>query len=230
MTGLLHAFRRLTVLPVPSDDAPPNAWTAGFFPVVGFFLGLGWVLAAGSLRLFPRTTAVAAAVVLIVDAALTGARHLRGVADVADGLVEASTGEPPSLGLAGVVTVNLALLARFGILIVGVEFGARLLVIPIIGRAALLVLVAQLRGGVLGVPAPSAPALVGGLALAAAGTWLGGPRALLALAVALVVAVLLGLAATGTRRAGRVGGDGLAWGGALVAETVALLVLVMPAV
>jgi adenosylcobinamide-GDP ribazoletransferase len=235
VSALQHAFRALTVLPVPPADRPASGWTAAAFPVVGFFVGLGWVLGSTSLRLFPRTTAVAAVLVLIIDALLTGGRHLRGVAGAADQL--AGGGHPADeepaprpVRTAGAVALNLILLARFAALIVAAEFGALLLVVPIIGRAGLLVLAAQLPGEPLGLPRPPVPALALGLVLAGAGAALGGTRALIALALALVVAAVLGLAAQVGARRNPVASGELVWGGSCVVETVALLVLVAPSV
>jgi hypothetical protein len=233
LRALLHAFRTLTLLPVPPSERAASGWTAAFFPLVGFFVGIGWVIGSSTLRLFPRTTAVAAVLVLIIDAGLTGGRHLRGAAGAADQLAGGGSGDDPGpvpLRAAGALVLNLLVLARFAALIVAVEFGARLLVVPIIGRAAMLVLIAQQPGRPLGLPRPPIPALAAGLLIAGAGAALGGPRALIALALALLVAVAVGVAGQIGSRHGSVSPDHLAWGGSAVVETVALLVLVAPTV
>jgi adenosylcobinamide-GDP ribazoletransferase len=84
---LLGAFRFLTVLAIPGPHprAPEQGRVLAWFPLPGLVLGAA---AAGAAWLLRGHLAAGAAAVLIVGglAWLTGALHLDGVADVADGL------------------------------------------------------------------------------------------------------------------------------------------------
>jgi adenosylcobinamide-GDP ribazoletransferase len=87
MKSLLAALSFLTRLPagrrVPFD-AKQVARAAGWFPLIGIFLGAVYALAAAILR--PHLPFALIAVMLIaLDALLTGALHLDGLADTADG-------------------------------------------------------------------------------------------------------------------------------------------------
>ena len=124
---LRSAFAFLTPLPVGASV--PDAGTALWFPVVGAALGLvlggAWWAAA---EVFDPI--VAAALVLTLDAALTGALHLDGLADSADGLlphvkadvVNGSAARrlaimrAPDVGAFGVVTVVVVVLLRWSAL------------------------------------------------------------------------------------------------------------------
>lgn len=87
MTALLSAFAFLTRIPVPAQvHTRPKAMenAAAWFPLVGLALGciyagVAWV----SLHFIPA--GVAAVLVILCDAILTGALHLDGLADMADG-------------------------------------------------------------------------------------------------------------------------------------------------
>ncbi|MFK5634368.1 adenosylcobinamide-GDP ribazoletransferase [Ornithinimicrobium sp. LYQ103] len=86
MRSLLDAVAFLTRVPVPVDHrrVPDLARAAAWFPVVGALLGAGLVLLAVALS---GWTSVLVAVVLlvVVETAVTGALHLDGLADLADG-------------------------------------------------------------------------------------------------------------------------------------------------
>lgn len=98
--------------------ATPSRRAMGWFPLVGVVIGLAvggvwW----GATRLFPAV--VAAAVAVGADAAFTGALHLDGLADSADGLLPPMSRErrlavmrDPAVGAFGVVTVAVVLLLR----------------------------------------------------------------------------------------------------------------------
>jgi adenosylcobinamide-GDP ribazoletransferase len=83
VSGLLAALAFLTPLPVGARRPGPS--TLAWFPVAGALVGAvvggAWALAA---ELWPPL--VAAAVVVAVDLVVTGALHLDGLADTADGL------------------------------------------------------------------------------------------------------------------------------------------------
>jgi len=102
----------------------PTPGALRWFPVVGLGLGLGlgglWWVAA---QLWPP--AVAAALVVVADLAVTGMLHFDGLADSADGLLphlgtdrrlEVMAG--PEVGAFGVVAVAATILVRFAALAV----------------------------------------------------------------------------------------------------------------
>ena len=78
--------RAIAFLTPLGGPAVPDARTLSWFPVVGALIGL--VVGAawwGAQEVWPM--AVAAAVVLAVDLAVTGLLHLDGLVDSADGLL-----------------------------------------------------------------------------------------------------------------------------------------------
>jgi adenosylcobinamide-GDP ribazoletransferase len=87
MTAFFYALAFLTRIPVPSSvHTRPNALhhAAAWFPVIGFLLGCIYAATAwfGTRFLNP---AIMAILVTGCDAVLTGALHLDGLADMADG-------------------------------------------------------------------------------------------------------------------------------------------------
>jgi adenosylcobinamide-GDP ribazoletransferase len=89
--GLRAAVSFLTVLPVGGDTAAPSAHLGrAWFPAVGLLLGgaAGGVFWLASAATNPGVAAVAALGAL---ALLTGALHLDGLADAADGLLGGRT-------------------------------------------------------------------------------------------------------------------------------------------
>lgn len=119
-----------------------------FYPVVGFVIGLGIWLAAVLLSSF--TPLLLAVIVTTVWLVLTGSRHLRDLAAVADGLLTPSDkqGKPViangTLGIYGMIAVILMLMLKVGsidILLVNHSAGA-LIFIPVLARAAVLALLA----------------------------------------------------------------------------------------
>lgn len=124
MKGLLLALSFLTRVPVPSGSADPEAFAAAIrcYPIVGLVVGAlvagaGWL---GSLA-DPWVGALAA---LACWVGVTGALHLDGLADVADG-VGAAHGDrsrliavmaDPHVGSFGVVAIVLQLLAKLVLL------------------------------------------------------------------------------------------------------------------
>ncbi|MBB3910492.1 adenosylcobinamide-GDP ribazoletransferase [Sphingomonas desiccabilis] len=143
MKGLLLALGFLTRLPVPSGAASPEAFAAAIrcYPLVGlvvgaFVAGAGWL---GNLA-DPWVGALAA---LVCWVAVTGALHLDGLADVADG-VGAAHGDrsrlvavmaDPHVGSFGVAAIVLQLLAKL-ILLHGAASagGLPLLLVPFAAR------------------------------------------------------------------------------------------------
>ena len=109
----------LAFLTITGRDRVPDERTLDWFPVVGAMLGLAlggfwWVVG----RAWPA--AVAGALFVIADLAITGMLHIDGLMDSADGLVppmdrrrrlEVMT--DPHAGAFGVVTAGATLLLRF---------------------------------------------------------------------------------------------------------------------
>lgn len=124
MKRLIVAIQFLTRLPTPriASDAPDFKGAMRWFPAVGVLVG-GGVAGAGCIGLLrdPWTGALAA---LVAWVAITGALHLDGLGDVADG-VGAGHGDParmqaamadPHIGSFGVVAIVLQLLAKLVLL------------------------------------------------------------------------------------------------------------------
>jgi adenosylcobinamide-GDP ribazoletransferase len=217
----------LTPLPVGRDTAP-SAGTLAWFPVAGALVGLAvgaawW--AAGEA--FPPL--VAAAVAVAADAALTGALHLDGLADSADGLLphldsterRRAVMAAPDVGAFGVAAVACALLLRVAALASLAPDAWLVAAHRAASRSCMAVALAGVCyvGGGLGAAFAGAPVWPGDAgALAAAAHGSGGVVAVAALVVAAGAVVALA-----HRRLGGVTGDILGAAG-VVGETVALVV------
>ncbi|WP_419930087.1 adenosylcobinamide-GDP ribazoletransferase [Candidatus Poriferisocius sp.] len=222
-------------LTVAGRGQKPQARSLWWFPVIG--AGLGGVLAAihwGAGELWPLL--VVGILVVAADLVLTGALHLDGLADSADGLLppmdkdrRLTVMSRPDVGAFAIAAVVVVLGARWAAL--GVEGVESLSLVPIWALSRTLVAV---------VPAIVPYARPGGLAapfLAGARRWLvlwlvpavAGlvliEGASGAVAAGAAVAVSAGVVALAWRRLGGFTGDVL---GAviLMAETAALLALV----
>jgi adenosylcobinamide-GDP ribazoletransferase len=136
MTRLLLALSFLTAIPVRTSAPEPGdlGRAALWFPVVGLVLGALLSLAQALLNyLFPPL--LAAALVVTVWAALTGALHLDGLADCCDGLLAAVPAErrleimrDPRLGAFG--SLGLALFLVLKILAVASVPSSAFLLLP----------------------------------------------------------------------------------------------------
>ena len=236
MSGLVLAFRYLTLVPLPGAHAGPGALgrAAGWFPVVGLALG-AFLLAVDVLARVIFPPLLAALVVVGAWKLATGGLHLDGLADCADGLAgrdraqrlaimrDARIGAFGTAALVFVLVLDAVALSG----IATVTRWRMLLVVPAIARAA-----PALLGRVLPAARPD------GLG-AAFHAGLGAGRAAVALAAALGAAVaalgLLGLILVcaawlvallvGSVMAGRLGGvTGDVHGAAIeMAELAALL-------
>lgn len=145
MTRWLAAVQFLTLLPVrPGREVAP-ADMAPFFPLAG--LVIGTVLAAVdavAVRLWPAPAA--AAVDLLCLVAVTGALHLDGLADTADGLYGFRTKEraleimkDSRVGAMGLSAVVCSVLAKWaGLASLGGDRLPLLLAIPALSRSAML--------------------------------------------------------------------------------------------
>lgn len=120
--GLLEAVSFLTRVPVPAGRRPDLARAAVWFPVVGAVLGAVLLLLAHPLTAW---TSPLAAVVLVVvaEVAMTGALHLDGLSDAADGLGGSDREsrlrimKDPATGVYGTAAVVLALLLEVALLL-----------------------------------------------------------------------------------------------------------------
>lgn len=112
----------LGFLTVLGRSAAPGPASLPWFPVVGVLLGLAVGLTwAGAEHVWPPL--VAAAVVVAVDAVLTGGLHLDGLADSGDGLLPAllrdrrlAVMSDPRVGAFGVLCLATVLLLRWSAL------------------------------------------------------------------------------------------------------------------
>lgn len=123
--GFLDAVAFLTRVPVGAAGrrgTPDLARAAGWFPVVGAVLGAVLLLLAHVLA--GRTTVLVAVVlVVVVEVAVTGALHLDGLADLADGLGGTDRAsrlrimKDHATGVYGTAAVVLALLLQVALLV-----------------------------------------------------------------------------------------------------------------
>ncbi len=169
MRGLVVAFGFLTRLPVPRIEFLPGtqAGSLKWYPLVGVVLG-GLLSGAAALSWTVLPPIPAAAVLLVVWVALTGALHLDGLADSADAWIGGmgdrartlSIMKDPRSGPAGVVALVLVLLLKFSALATLAD--PWLLVLPpLLGRAAIVawfLTTPYVRVGGLGDPLRGAPA------------------------------------------------------------------------
>jgi len=151
----LTSFRFLTIVPLAwraGDDHTRFERCLGFFPVVGLLIGiLCFLLVSFCALLFPQM--VVAAIGIIFLAGISGCLHLDGLADSADGLLSSRPKElmlqimkDSRSGVMGVIAVCFILLLKFAALISldTQEMPLALLLMPFIGRAAILFTMARL--------------------------------------------------------------------------------------
>jgi cobalamin 5'-phosphate synthase/cobalamin synthase len=226
--------RALSFLTPFGGATVPDARTLSWFPAVGALLGLvvggAWW---GAERVWPP--AVAAALVIVLDLALTGVLHLDGLVDSADGLLpqvprarRLEIMAEPTVGAYGVGAAVMVLLLRWvalaamepsPLLVAGAWCGAR------------TVMAAAARGLPYARTEGLASALLGGdwrpvglyglIAAVSLGAFAGGQTSELAVALGMLAGG--GVVLAGRRRLGGFTGDVLGAAG-LVTETVALVV------
>jgi len=233
----------LTSLPLaghrPSAAAPaPSASSMNWFPPVG--AAIGWALGGSWSFLGRRFPPLAAATLVVVsDCALTGALHLDGLADSADGLLAHVPSKArldimaePQVGVFGVAAVTLERLCRTAALASFPPSPALLAAIYCLSRSAMVLASRALpyarEKGLATAFLPEAggaalgAGLVGSLAaIACAGAVAGRKGTTAVLAGWLTSAAVLALA---NRRLGGFTGDVLG-AAAVLGETVALLSL-----
>jgi len=231
VTGLRGALAFLSPLPVGA--AAPTAATLAWFPAAGALLGVivgGSWWAAGEA--FPPL--VAAAVAVVVDLAVTGALHVDGLADTADGLLaqhpdaarRRAVMAAPDVGAFGVAAVVAAVGLRWSALASMAPDAWLVAALWCASRSAMAA--ALVRGPYVGAGigaafagAAAGPAVAGLAVASAVAVAAAGGAGAVAVAALLVGAV--GVVALGHRRLGGVTGDVLGAAG-VVGETVALVV------
>lgn len=238
MNRLRAALACLTLLPCGPRTSQPSELGGSllWFPLVGLLIGS--VLAVVATTTLSRLSPLAAAAcVLLVWVAITGALHLDGLCDVADGLYAGRTPQErlrimkdPHVGAVAVVSVTMLLLGKFALLAYLLSMAAMrpLLISPCLGRYAMVLLGSTLpyarpEGGTAAPFVQHVPALavVGATAMALLTSgallgWMG--VGLFAIAVAGI-----GLLRTVFLRAlGGITGDALGAGGELI-ELLTLL-------
>jgi adenosylcobinamide-GDP ribazoletransferase len=234
----------LTRLPLPLWFNPqPADWgrSALYFPAVGLLIG-GLLAVLHALLPTATAPALSAALLLTVWTGLTGALHLDGLADVTDAWVGGhgdrvrtlALMQDPRSGPMAIVALVLVLLLKFAALTTLAPGNAWpvLLTVPVLGRAALLLLLLTtpyVRPGGLGaVYADQLPRRAGGaLLLAIGGGSLGlfGSRGVLLLGGLGVL--YLTLRHRWVARLGGITGDTLGAACELT-EAVALVLLALP--
>jgi adenosylcobinamide-GDP ribazoletransferase len=238
MRRLLAALAFLSRLPIPGRyEAADIGRAALVFPLAGALLG-GFQLAVAMLASDHVPAPVAAVIVLAVAALTTGALHLDGLADTADGFGGGRTREDVlrimrdhATGAYGTVAVVLLLLAKLVTLQVLIAHGAWtwLVIAPALARWAVVPLSRWLpyarEGGGLGAALTDhlgAVELIGATLLAgAAALGLGGQAGAIAWAAVAAGVILFGLVCR--QRIGGVTGDTL--GAAIeVAEVLVYLI------
>ena len=229
-----EALRLLTVWPWGSVRPSPGRATVVFFPVVGLLLGLAWALPGFLFAHRLPSGGITAALVLLIDAALTRGMHLDALADVADGAASGRSGDEgiaimrdPTIGAIGAAALVLVCLLRYGALTFSADFGHRLFAAPGTGRAAMVLLVAWLpvlQDGSVGhrLAASSRWAVLAAAVVAVVAVLPSGGPGVQALAFGLIAAVGYGLWVRG--RFGELSRDAIG-AGCILAETVALVVL-----
>lgn len=243
---MLDAIRFLTVLPRTrrGRTGAPGPGSLVAFPLVGLLVGAFWWAAAAGAHWLWGSAAVAAALVLVVDALLTGGLHLDALADVTDGAASRRPREEaiaimrqPAVGALGAAALVLVVLLRWAWLAALVPASPMLIAAPVAGRLAMVVLMWRAPpaddgslAAAFGRPSPTqvVAASIAAVACAAIAGFVppgGGPVAGLA-ALAAAVGLSLGYARWWRRRFGGLVGDGVGACG-LVAETAALAVLAL---
>jgi adenosylcobinamide-GDP ribazoletransferase len=222
--------------PLPVGRAAPNGRTLAWFPLAGAVIG-ALVSASwwGAAELFRHL--VTGAIVVAVDLLLTGALHVDGLADTADGLLppldsaerRKAVMRTPEVGAFGVAAVVAVLLLRWSAFATVDPDAAAVIALWAASRGAMAVALIAVPyvGGGLGsafLGARWGPVLGWSLLLPVSSAFLADdPVAVLAALGGLAV-VAVGVVALARRRLGGVTGD-VAGAAGLLAETVGLVVL-----
>ena len=137
------ALSLLTMIPLAPREANISARALAYYPLVGLIIGLTLTAANLLLRLF-LPNLVAAALLIALWAALTGALHLDGFTDACDGLFAATTRErrleilrDVHLGAFGAVGLILLLLTQVAA-VSSLQSFAPIVLAPVLGRWAMV--------------------------------------------------------------------------------------------
>lgn len=120
MKPLITAIRTLTIVPIPGKEASDFSESLPWFPVVGAGIAcIVILLYKTGLLLYPQIPLFSAIVMLTGGVLITGALHLDGFADVADGFGGGKTRErileifkDSRLGTFGVTALTLDILTK----------------------------------------------------------------------------------------------------------------------
>jgi adenosylcobinamide-GDP ribazoletransferase len=225
------AFALLTIF---GGARRPEPAAARWFPVVGVVVGAAvggvwW----GAAEVWPL--AVAAVLAVVADVVVTGALHLDGVADSADGLLPHLARDrrldvmaSPDIGAFGVTGVALALLLRVAAfasmspepLIVAAIWCASRTTMAVVMSTVDYVRPGGLAEGYRGVPPGSVAVLGAGVSMTLAAVAEGAPGAVAVVGCAVTAAIVVAFARS---RVGGYTGDVLGAAG-VVGETAGLLV------
>lgn len=233
------ALAMLTTLPVPRvSEADPDAIGRAplTYPLVGLLLGV--LLIGASWALFDLPPLAGAAIVLTLWTLLTGALHLDGLADCADGLLGGHADaqrrraimHDPHVGSAAVVALVLVMIGKFAGLAAALDHGnlLPLLLAPVLGRGAVLALMCALPysspGGMAEAITARLPRQTGWLVVAV----VAGLSLIVAPGALLLAALLVCLIGRGAlHRLGGASGD--VYGAAIeLIETAVLLAMALP--
>jgi adenosylcobinamide-GDP ribazoletransferase len=242
MARLVAAIRFLTIIPLPGHLGRDEETLAGsliYFPLVGVAIGL--VMAIVGWLLWPLLPALpAAAVMVLLLFAISGAFHLDGLADTFDGLFSARPREEVLLimrdshiGTMGVVALVMVLLMKTAALasLPQEEAASALFLMPLAGRCLMIFMMALLpyvrgpegRAALFYEKAAEKKVILVAGGLLYSGCWYaGGGSGLVAGAVVLVA--MLGFAGLCRARIGGATGDTL---GATCELTETLIALVL---
>lgn len=146
MRAFIAALQFITAIPLGRGGSWDPRGMIPHFPLVGLLLG-GILLAVDAVAVRFWSPAVAALVDVVALAALTGAFHLDGLADTADGLYGTRGREraleimkDSRIGAMGMIAVALCLAVKWaGISGLDAQRGWLLLLVPAYARAAMLV-------------------------------------------------------------------------------------------
>jgi adenosylcobinamide-GDP ribazoletransferase len=243
LSGLVTAFRTLTIFPTPGQDAPKLSNSLPFFPVVGFTLGLLLWLVSLLDRLISGSgwPMGIAALMLVANIISTRALHLDGLADFADAVGGAwdkakrlEIMKDSRLGVFGGVAVITALLCKCLAFARLISVGSTVWVILLcmIARTMQVHLAVRLdyaraEGGTAGsfVQGASGYHLVAAYMITLVAALLFGPFGLGALALAVIITWLYG--AWCRQNIGGITGDLLGAGNEII-EVILLLLVAAP--
>ena len=145
MKRLIAAIKFITILPLGKTIIYDPKGMVPFFPVVGIILGaFVSIFDQGVSRLWPGSVAAILDVIFLV--VLTGAFHLDGLGDTADGLLGHRSREKAlevmkdsRIGVMGLVAIICGLSIKWGgIMNLGVHRSLLLVIIPAYARGSML--------------------------------------------------------------------------------------------